>query len=267
MPENNIAMKTYKYILLFLITVIVFPLSLTAQGWGMRKYEFYYGAGATNFMGDVGARKTGNVWIYPFNTIGPVINSGLRYNINKRHFVNGCLALGQLYAEDTKNNDNYWGARGLKFNTFMVEFTARYEFLIVNERSKRNVYRQLGETVLKNINIPTYLFIGVGAMFNIGVFSSLPSGAEEATVTKFNNFAPVLPVGIGFKHRVNKVTMVNLEVGVRLPVSDGIDYAKGSESPQYGKWIDQYQFVTFNVIHKLRSNRNGTPCFKRRCVL
>jgi len=245
--------------LLFLNSLVV-----SAQSWNVRKYEFSYGLGLSNFMGDVAAPKDSKfVWIKFFNTIGPIADAGLKYRFTDHHYAGATVTLGQLYAEDPLGDVNYW-YRGIKTSSFFTELTVRYEYLIVKEKSKSTIYRKLGESSLKNINIPTYVFIGMGGEFNIGKFSRLTSDGKTIETTSYTNLAPVLPVGFGFKMKLTNLTSLNLEAGWRFTLSDKIDNASGNESPQYGKWYDQYQFVTINVIHKLRANKKGLPKFSFR---
>jgi len=216
-------------------------------------------------MGDVCSPTNPNqqIWVNFFNTIGFTGNVGLRYNIKNRHYVSGALFLGQLYAEDPINNYKYW-YRGLRMSTLFTEASARYEFIIMEEKKRTTVYRQLGQSPLKNLSLPTYLFVGAGATFNAGNSTRITKDGKQVITENFRNFTPVIPFGIGVKYRINKLTYINLEAAWRVALSDGLDNAIGTDSNIYGKWIDQYQTITINFIHKLRQNQNGTPKFRSR---
>lgn len=255
---------------LYTIIFLLFTTLGFSQSWSRYKYEFYYGIGATNFMGDVSAPNpayaspiTNFVWVNFWNTVGFTSNTGLRYKYSRRQYFRANLFLGQLYAQDPKGDEKYWD-RGVGFNSFYTEVAAKYEFVIWQEKKRSTVYRQLRESKFKNINIPTYLFIGVGGMFNVGKFSQISSDGRQVTHENFTNFAPVIPVGIGFKYGINKLTYINLEAEWHFTLSDGIDNAKGKDSPMYGEWFDQYQTITVNIVHKLRQSRSGGPKFRRR---
>lgn len=248
---------------LLIAIAIFFAIQSQAQNWNKRKYEFYYGIGMSNFMGDIAAPTDASrlVWMHLFNTMGPVINTGLRYNLENRHYVRTGLFLGQFFAEDPPSNPKYW-YRGYSMSSFFTELSFKYEFMVFKEKSRSTVYRQLGETRLKNFNLPTYLFAGFGGTFNIGNYTIVDGKTVEKE--SFTNIAPIIPVGIGVKFRANRNTYLNIEAGIRIAFSDGIDNAVGTPDNHFGEYWDQYQFLTFNVIHKLKSNQKGLPKFRRR---
>lgn len=247
---------------LIMLILTALTLSLSGQNWNSRRYEVFYGIGASNFMGDIASPSNPDkhIWIHFFNTVGPMSNVGLRYQYKGRHYFKGALALGQLYAEDVPDNSS-WNYRGYKMASFFTELSTQYEFLIFKEKQKSTIYRQLGETPLKNLSIPTYIFIGVGCLFNTGTF--INQSGQTLQTESFSNISPAFPLGLGFKFRFSKYTYGNIETGLRLTLNDGIDNAKGSESSSFGDYMDQYQFFTINIIHKLRSTKKGFPLFKR----
>lgn len=256
-------MKFMRNLYIIFVFFLLIPLLGNSQAYHRLKYELYYGIGGSNLMGDVSAPSDPNklIWVKMFNTIGPVGNIGLRYNIENRHHVNGKIFLGQLYAEDPTGDPNFWD-RGLRSSSFFTEISANYEFFIVQPKRRQTVYRMLGETSLKNLSIPTYVFIGVGGIVNFGTFTQRQ---DKVVISEFHfNAAPVVPLGIGFKTSISRNTMFGIEAGYRLAINDKIDFASGKESTSFGEWYDQYQFITFNLSHKIRSNTNGWPKFKRR---
>lgn len=233
-----------------------------SQRWNQRKYEFYYGIGMSNLMGDIGIPKDSskNAWIHK-STIGVMGNVGLRYHLGGRHYVRGALSLGQLRANDVPDNPDYY-YRGYKMSSFFTDLSVKYDFLIIKEKTKKTVYRQLGESRLKNISLPTYLTIGFGGIFNTG---SLEQAQGFFTTSEsFTNVAFNVSFGLGSKIRINRNTSINIEAVTHLAFSDGLDGAIGTPINHFGEWIDQYQFLTVNLIHKLRSNKKGLPKFRKR---
>ncbi|HAM98005.1 MAG TPA: hypothetical protein DCQ26_05300 [Marinilabiliales bacterium] len=249
---NTMALKR-----IITICFLICPfIGLFAQPAYQLKYEFFAGVGATNLMADISAPKSTKqlVWVKIFNTVGVAGNAGLRYNIANRHYASVNLALGQLYAEDPTGDPKYW-SDGRKSSTFFTEFTSRYEFLAVKERQRRTVYKMLGESMLKNFNLPTYFFIGVGGLYNIGTFAQLTEDRSNRIPESYSNFALVIPYGVGFKTRLTRLSYLNVEVGMRFAFSDKIDNRENG-------WYDQYQFITVNYVKKLRSTKNGLPKFR-----
>jgi hypothetical protein len=249
---------------LTLLIVILFAFIATkAQWWNQLKYEYYYGIGATNFMGDVSAPSdnTKLIWVNFFNTIGPYGNAGLRYKWKERHNFNGNLSLGQIYAKDPVGDANYQDANR-EANSFFIELSGRYEFVVFKEKQRRTVYRMLGENPLKNFNLPTYMFVGAGGMYNIGTYTK--NDYAEVITEPIRNFAPVVMGGIGFKTRLSDLSYLNVEATIRLPFSDGIDWAtNGVGNGGGGEWFDQYQTISINYVHKLKANAKGLPKFRR----
>ena len=263
-----------KHLLLTLAVTIIFISQASAQAWSQFKYEFYYGLGATNFMGDVAAPSDPSriIWMHFFNTMGIKGNAGLRYQWKEQQYLSANFSFGQLYAKDPVGDPDYYDANRTA-NSFFTELSVRYEYLVVKEKTKKTVYKMLGENSLKNINIPTYLFIGAGGTYNIGSFTRVgPDGAADIIDERISNFALIVPLGVGIKTRLSNVSYLNLEATIYLTSSDGLDWAtkniKENGITIYkgdgGDWIDQYQSITINYIHKLRANKKGLPKFKRR---
>ncbi len=245
--------------LLILITTQTF-----AQAWSRYKYELFYGLGATNFMGDVSAPSVDKpIWVKFWNTIGGTGNVGLRYHFNDRQYLSAQVFLGQIYAQDPAGDPNYWD-RGIKINSALTTLNARYEFMIWKEKQRTTVFKKLGESSLKNFSLPTYLFIGVGGAFNVGKFSKNSSDGRYLLSEMYFNAAPEIPFGLGIKYRINSLTYFNIEAAWHATMSDGIDDANGKKNSAYGKWIDQYQTITFNMVYKIRESHSGKPILWRR---
>lgn len=253
-----------KNIILLLILFSILSISTKAQSWKRLKYEFYYGIGISNFMGDIMAPKNKEavIWADFFNTMGPIANVGLRYFAKERHHFSGNASIGQFYAKETPNTYKFY-YRGLKFSSAFLELSLRYEYLFLKERSRRTVYRKFGESKWKNFMIPSYLFIGIGGLVNGGTVTHNYNKMSQKK--NYVNGAFVIPYGIGFKAKVRHLLYINLEIGARFTFSDGIDYVKKDNfsNIQGGSFVDQYGFISVNIVHKLATDRKGMPKFKK----
>ncbi len=234
---------------------------LLAQPASLLKYEFFGGIGGTNLMGDISAPRNSKqiAWVKLFNTVGFSGNVGLRYNFAKNQNASINLTLGQLYAEDPIGDPKFWN-RGWRSSTFFTEFSGRYEYTVVKERQRRTVYKMLGESMLKNFNLPTYLFIGVGGLYNIGKLNEITEDGTSNLSAPYSNFTVVIPYGIGFKTRLTRLSYINVEVGLRFALNDGIDNKTQGKPGIFGS--DQYQFININYVKKLKSTKNGAPKFR-----
>lgn len=259
--------------------LLIVPECANAQNRRFQRYELQLGAGLDNFMGDICSPKDASkmAWTLP-QTIGVVGNLGLKYNLGHRdecdhvtvgtQSIGGSLFFGQLKAEEIeKNIDKYYYRNGIGFKSFFVELSLRYEWYFIKEQQSRVTYKQVGRPILKRATLaPSYLFVGAGGLLSTGQFYW--DGKEGHQSTKFTNIAPVLMGGVGTKLRLNRSVSFGLEFGMRLAIDDNIDYCDGNETPTpqkpwiFGKWYDQYQFITASVTLKLRENKNGWPDFK-----
>jgi hypothetical protein len=240
---------------LILFTCCLFSANLLGQKASNVKYEFYYGLGCTNLMADIAVPSDSNkvFWVDFFNTIGYMGNAGLRYNAYGRHYVNINLSLGTLYAYE-QTYDVINTPIDKISNTFFTEITGRYEFMIFKERKRETVFWMLGETRFKNLNLPTYLFVGGGCLYNVGNYYQTTPDGRDKILTPYHNFTFTIPYGIGVKTRISSSSYLNLELGLHFVFSDKID---NKEHKNY----DQYQFFTVNYIKKLKAKENGLPKF------
>lgn len=255
--------------------LLLLSFGASAQSWSKRRYELHAGVGLTNFMGDICSPKKSEmpVWVLPFKTTGYTADGVLKYNFKGSHFGSVSVNMGYMGARETiQKKDKYYYRDGLAFNTFFTELGVRYEFQFIKEKTHKTVYRKLGETSLKNITLPSYLFLGMGGLFNVGKmcwndFEGEVKGKERYKKT-YCNVAPVLMGGLGSKLRIDRNTYIGVEAGWRFSFSDGIDNCRGKDAPTedkpwtFGEWVDQYQFITVNLVFNMREKRNHMPNFK-----
>lgn len=271
-------MKTTFFRLTIILLLVLCFTGASAQKWNKRNYELHAGLGVTNFMGDVCSPKDPDrtMWILPFRTTGYLADGILKYNIKGRHFVSGSLNLGYMAARETIEKQTYYYYRnGIAFKSGFAELGFRYEFEFIKERAHKTVYRKLGETKLKNFTMPSYVFAGVGGYASYGKFFWNDKLGRDRFSKPYHSFAPVVMLGVGTKVRVASDLYVGAEFGIREVIGDNVDGANGrkdrksatpselvNNSYKFGKWIDQYQFVSVNVAFKLREKRNHLPNFK-----
>jgi OOP family OmpA-OmpF porin len=240
MERKNIMQKRYsmKFITRFIFISLIltfFAGSLDAQvyQWQKLRYELILGGGVTNFMGDVGAPLDEGLnsyfWTNP-NTWRPVGVVGGRMAFGERHMVKTVLSTGFFYANDAygdKRNNQY------ELRTFFAELSGQYEFYLIPEQQKRNIYRFIGASQrFKNLRLPTYLFAGVsGLFFNPKTLfddewiALQPLQTEKLSNGKdqYSRIALAVPVGIGVKFKIAKYISMNIEAGWRLAFTDYID--------------------------------------------
>lgn len=244
----------------------------SAQRWSKRRYELHAGAGLTNFMGDVCSPNDADkqIWVLPFRTTGYLIDGILKYNVKGRHYASASVNLGYMSARETiEKRAKYYYRDGIAFKSGFAELGVRYEFMFIKENERRNVYRKLGETKLKNFTMPSYVFAGAGGYFSYGKFFWNNKKGSERYNEPYFSVAPVLMLGLGSKVRLDRNIYFGVEAGWRVALGDKLDNCSGKKgSPvedmswHFGKWVDQYQFVAANIVFKMREKRNHMPNFK-----
>ena len=247
--------KTIRYILIIFL-VLLSSLS-EAQRWKRDRYEFVYGLGVSNFTGDVGSRRADQNFFYEYGlwvnirSIRPVGNVGFRYKLLERLDVKASLNFGLLSNDDWYGS---WRSRNLSFRTTIVELSTQAEYTIIKEKKRINILRHHRNKLirrLRNLNIPVYLFAGVGGMYfnpqtkyrgewyNLQPLGTEGQGLEPIYNAQTGNliydppdnhdsrFTATFPLGIGFKLRLTKKVMLSMEASMRYTLTDYIDDAGG----------------------------------------
>ena len=225
-----------------LFVFLLLPYLSFGQRWKKKPYELVYGLGFTNFNGDVGApvnKGLSQYYWFHLTSTRPVFFVGGRYNFYNRLSVRVNLMYGWLSANDHENGAA-WTGRNLNFRTPIIETSSQIEFSIIKEKRKRNIYYHVRRSRSKfsNINIPTYLFVGVGGFyFNPkgkykGEWYSLQPLCTEGQGLpgggkKYHRIAFTIPFGIGFKYKIADYTYLGFEAGYRYTFTDYIDDVGG----------------------------------------
>jgi hypothetical protein len=230
-------MKT-RYIILAVLFILVFQDFCDAQTtfWRRRRKEVYFGAGATNFLGDLGGANqigTNGLRDFDFPAIRPSFIVGYRYRTTKETAIDGHLVYARLAGNDQYTKEPFRSNRNCNFRSPVVELSAQFEYTIVRERPG-HIYNLKGIKGLRNLQISSYLFIGIGGIYfnpkgeykNIW-YSLRPMCTEGegivATRRRYSQVQLVIPVGIGFKYALSTDWSVGIEYGMRKTFTDYID--------------------------------------------
>jgi len=229
--------KKIKY-LIFIFLAITFLNVTKVSGqyyaWQMLRYEFYFGGGVTNFMGDVGApinnnSFNSNVWVNK-QAVRWVGQTGLKMALGDRSKIRGNLAIGMLYNDDRYGNWPDSIARYLNFQSLIVELGAHYElYLIPDRRWSFNKYSRWINTpkAWRNLLQPVYMFAGVGGIYfnpkgyTNGKWHSLQPLYTEGV--SYSRISAVAMGGLGIKIRVARYHSLFVEAGWRLAFTDYLD--------------------------------------------
>ena len=227
-----------KYLLILVLVFALFQQFSFAQftKWKFKRKEFFFGAGATNFLGDLGgANQIGTNGVRDFDvpSIRPAFAIGYRYRTTKETAIKVNLIYARLSGNDKFTKEPFRNNRNCNFRSPNWELSTQFEYNIIRERVG-HIYKLQGVSGWKYIQLTSYLFGGIGVMhFNPkgnwdGKWYALqPLHTEGQTLVptrkNYSLFQLVLPFGIGFKYAISTEWTVGLEYGVRKTFTDYID--------------------------------------------
>ncbi len=211
--------------------------SQSSSRWKRMRYEVYIGAGATNFLGELGgANREGTNFVrdLEFSMTRPVLSLGLRYRILETLSNKTMLSYGWVHGDDKTTKEPFRNYRNLNFRSPIVEFSTQFEYSIIKEKQghRYNLRRVRG---LKGFKTNTYFFVGFGGFYfnpkgktQDGKWVALqPLGTEGQglvpTRKKYSRVSICIPYGIGFKYGLNRRWSIGLELGTRKTFTDYID--------------------------------------------
>lgn len=225
-------------ILILLITIVgvEYAESQRSRRWKRFRYELVYGAGAGNFLGELGgADQVGTNFLADFEPAltRPVLHIGARYKVLERLSAKSGFYFGWLAGDDQFTLDVYRNYRNIKVRTWLVEWNNQIEYSITKEKigHRYNLRRVRG---LKNLKINIYAFTGINAFLYIpqgqynGTYVNLRSIGTEGqgkieTRQKYSLISASIPIGFGFKYSLSRYYSVGFEYGVRKTFTDYLD--------------------------------------------
>lgn len=249
-----------KYFLVSLLIILALQDFCDAQTtlWRRRRREFAFGAGANNFMGDLGGANqigTNGIRDFDFPAIRPDFYVGYRYRTTKETAIKVNLAYAFLYGNDNLTLEPFRNNRNCNFRSPVIELSTQFEYVIGRERPG-HIYDLKGIRGWRYIQIQTYFFAGVGVMYfnpkgqyNGKWYALRPLCTEgEGLVPTRKKYSPVqliIPFGMGFKYALSTDWSIGIEYGIRKTFSDYIDdVSKTYVDPDYLEqekgWIARY---------------------------
>ena len=225
-----------KLLFYFLILGFILPEVVSAQYYNRNRYEWVFGLGATNFLGDIGGSSTqGTHFIKDFNfgSTREMGSVGLRYMLSDYMAVKGGLYFGMLRGNDALSSEKDRHNRNINFRSPIVEISGQYE-VYFNKEQVGHRYHIRHAHGMHNINIQGYAFVGIGAFFfnpqgyyqgnwyNLRPLSTegegfIP-GRKNYSLTQFS-----IPFGAGVKMPLSENINVGFEIGYRKLFTDYLD--------------------------------------------
>jgi hypothetical protein len=254
-----------KALLLFLLPALLLPLASDAQRWKRQRYEFSFGAGASNFLGELGgANQIGTNYFkdLEWSMTRFAVAMGLRYKLSNYFALKSHLTYGRVAGDDKLTTEYFRNYRNLNFFSDIYEFNINFEGAFQQEQVGHR-YRLRKVRGLKGYELYTYGFVGIGVFYfdprtdYLGSVVRLqPLGTEGqgliASRTKYSLFQVCIPVGIGFKYTIDRYWGVGLEIGLRKTFTDYID----DVSTTYFDFANYPEANDLSAVLADRSNRS-----------
>ncbi len=189
--------------------------------------EFGGGIGTMNYSGDL-------VRGFSFSTSSLAGTGFYRMNFSEIVTLRLGLTLGKVRGSETPI-DAFATQRGHSFSSTVLEISSVFEYHFLDFKTEN-----------ARIKYSPYIFGGIGFIN----FSDAPASEGVGKIQ------PILPIGVGFKHLIQKKYTIAIEAGARKTFFDYLDGVSDNDQRikdyQYGnpKDDDWYFFtgVTFSII-------------------
>ena len=265
---------------------------------GDKKYNFLaFTVNAFNYFGDLSPLNNAASTDISFTRPGIGVMFGHRFG--PRYTLRGSFTYGAIKGDDFESADpndteaRYRYVRNLQFRTRIKELSVTAAFdLFKNEGS-----------YISRLQFTPYIFLGLagfhhnpqayvnedsalpeaGSWVDLeplgteGQYSDLPADAVNAGIESYNLIQFAIPVGIGFRYRLNQVFDLSIELGMRYTFTDYLDdvsanYVDSGLLPNElaRELADRSQELTsaesgtardFDVIGAITSDRNNDGFF------
>ncbi|HLG33614.1 MAG TPA: DUF6089 family protein [Bacteroidia bacterium] len=232
----NRSIQILKIFIPAFLMVLVFLPGAHAQRWKKVRYEFHAGAGASNFLGELGgANQIGTNYFRDFEWSETQfgIALGLRYKLSDFFAFNTHFTYGSVSGDDKLTTEEYRSYRNLSFTSRIIEWNLNFEAAFQQEQVGHR-YRLRRVKGQKGYEIYAYGFVGIG-FFNFdpkadikgNTYRLQPLGTEGQglvpTRKKYQLWQFCIPIGFGFKYTIDAKWGVGIEYGMRKTFTDYID--------------------------------------------
>ena len=158
--------------------------------------EFGVGVGVTNYSGDLAPG-------YQLSIAKPAASIHYRLNFSEIVSTRFTLTYGGIKGNDATPVDVLGENRNHSFDSNVLEVSSVFEYHFLDYKNHESPQKW-----------SPYAFLGFGIMklYN-----------PSSTMDDFNQTQPVIPMGLGFKHKLGKQFVVEFEAGARKTFFDYLD--------------------------------------------
>jgi hypothetical protein len=213
----------------------------SSNAWRTKRVELVGGAGASNFLGDLGGRdRVGSnfVWDLEWVKTRYAAHITYQYYLAEKIAIRPSFYFARVSGDDALTQERYRNHRNLNFvsNLYELSVTGEYQFLKEKIGNIYGVKTSTGKKLgLKSSSIGIYGVAGVGIVF-YNPKGRGPNGANVALrklgtegqglpggPKKYKPATVVVPMGVGFRKSIGKDMGLKLELTHRFTFSDYID--------------------------------------------
>lgn len=199
----------------------------TQANWALDKKGFFFGAGATQFNGDLGG----------FSFSSTSWNASAGYRIRFRPFLvtSSKIRMGQLRGDDAQKDDLYYSSRNLHFRTTFAELSQRIELIALTKEPRESRYGIKG---MKPFYYDLVLHGGIGIMYfspkarHDGTWIALhplkTEGQGLGGPDPYSRITAVLPLGLTFKWKTARMWKMGIELEYTFTFSNYLDDVGGT---------------------------------------
>ncbi len=216
--------------------LLLIPSLMNAQRWKRQRYEFSFGVGASNFLGELGgANQIGTHYFKDFewSMTRFAAAMGLRYKLSNYFAFTTHLTYGRIAGDDKLTTEYFRHRRNLSFYSDVYELNVNFEGAFQDE-TIGSQYRLRKHKGIAGNEIYMYGFVGAGifyfdprTIYNGKTYRLQPLGTEgqgwDPGKSKYSLIQFCIPMGIGFKYTLGNVWGVGLEMGLRKTFTDYLD--------------------------------------------
>lgn len=272
-----------RFFIVLVLLVVLLPELVSAQRWKRQRYEFSFGLGVSNFLGELGgANQIGTHYFrdLEFSQTRLAAAVGLRYKLSNYFAFKSNLTYGRVSGDDALTDEKFRSYRNLRFFSDIYEFNINFEGAFQQEQIGHR-YRLKRVKGLRGYEIYTYAFVGAG------VFYFDPKTELHGQVYRLRDFRTegqglvpsrkeysllqfVIPLGVGFKYTIDRTWGVGLELGIRKTFTDYIDDVSTTYF-DFAAYTDQVEPLTLVLADRSDmtqpnitspGNQRGDPRFK-----
>ncbi|MFZ9942016.1 MAG: DUF6089 family protein [Bacteroidia bacterium] len=222
------------------LLVVLLPSLASAQRykqrWKSYRTEVHFGAGVTNFLGELGgADQVGTDYFkdLEISETNLAISAGFRYRLSQVFSLNNTLTYGRVTGDDALTKEFFRNYRNLNFRSDIVEASSTVEVALIKEQVGAR-YRLKGIRGARGFELSAYAFAGLGLFYfnpkgeyrgewvNLAELNTEGQGLTD-TRKDYSRIQLAIPVGIGFKYGIDRRWSVGLQYGIRKTFTDYID--------------------------------------------